>query len=141
MAPKRRAARAKSDELRRAGRAVLLIDAFQTGSAVAPRNRDAKMFLTFNKTDDANRVQDILTALAWLQMNTPNTQRCRLVGLRKAAIWCLFAAAVSAEPVDLQADVSEFHGTDEEFASQFFVPDIQRAGGLAAAKGLVHQVQ
>ncbi len=129
------------EELRRAGRAVLLIDAFQTGSAVAPRNRDGKMFLTFNKTDDANRVQDILTALAWLQTNTPNAPRRRLVGLGKAAIWCLFAAAVSAEPVDLQADVAGFHGTDEEFASQFFVPDIQRAGGLAAAKGLVHQVQ
>ncbi|MGA7234214.1 MAG: hypothetical protein WBY44_00945 [Bryobacteraceae bacterium] len=129
------------DLLRRAGRAVLLIDAFQTGSAVAPRNHDGKMFLTFNKTDDANRVQDILTALAWLQTNTPNTQHLRLVGLGKAAVWCLFAAAVSPEPVDLQADVSDFHGADEEFASQFFVPDIQRAGGLAAAKGLVHQVQ
>jgi dienelactone hydrolase len=119
------------DQLRRAGRAVLLIDAFQTGSAVAPRNRNARMFLTFNKSDDANRVQDILTALAWL-----NQPRTRLVGLGKAAVWCLFAAAVAPMPVDLQADVSAFHGTDEEFAAQFFVPDIQRAGGLAAAKAL-----
>jgi dienelactone hydrolase len=129
------------DELRRAGRAVLLIDAFQTGAAVAPRNRDGKMFLTFNKTDDANRVQDILTALAWLQTNMPNAGRPRLVGLEKAAIWCLFSAAVSTEPVDLQADISQIHGTDEEFTEQFFVPDIQRAGGLAAARELVHQVR
>ena len=129
------------EELRRAGRAVLLIDAFQTGPAVAPRNRDGKMFLTFNKTDDANRVQDILTALAWLQTSISNASHLRLVGLGKAAVWCLFAAAVSAEPPDLQADVSGFHGTDEEFVSQFFVPDIQRAGGLAAAKTLVHHVQ
>jgi dienelactone hydrolase len=124
------------EELRRAGRAVLLIDAFQTGSAAAPRNRDTKMFLTFNKTDDANRVQDILTALAWL--GAPHTL---LVGLGKAAVWCLFAAAVSGAPVDLQPDVSAFRGSDQEFASQFFVPDIQRAGGSAAAKRLVHLVQ
>jgi dienelactone hydrolase len=119
-------------ELLKSGRAVLLIDAFQTGSAVAARNRDAKMFLTFNKTDDANRAQDILTALAWL--NQPKTQ---LIGLGKAAIWCEFAAAVSPVPVTLQADLSGFHGTDEEFARDFFVPGIQRAGGLSAAQALL----
>ena len=59
-----------------AGRAVLFIDAFQTGSAVASRDRSVKMFLTFNKSDDANRVQDILTALAWLSQ--PKT---KLIGL------------------------------------------------------------
>jgi hypothetical protein len=90
------------------------------------------MFLTFNKTDDANRVQDILTALAWL--NQPKT---RLIGLGKSAIWCEFAAAVSPVAVDLQADLSKFQGTDEEFVKNFFVPDIQRAGGLRAARELV----
>ena len=35
-------------ELLKAKRAVLLIDAFQTGSAKAPRDRSHKMFLTFN---------------------------------------------------------------------------------------------
>src|SRR5262249_28542191 len=83
----------ESAKLLHAGRSVLMIDAFQTGSAVAPRNRDVKMFLTFNKSDDANRVQDILTALAWL-----NAPRTRLVGLGKAAIWCTFAAAVAKVP-------------------------------------------
>ena len=113
------------------GRPVLLIDAFQTGSAVAPRDRSVKMFLTFNKSDDANRVQDILTGLAWL--HTPKT---RLVGIGKAAVWCLFAAAVAGEPVDLQANPGSFAGTDQEFLDSFFVPGIQRAGGLEAAKEL-----
>ncbi|HEV2444398.1 MAG TPA: hypothetical protein VGS58_00690 [Candidatus Sulfopaludibacter sp.] len=114
-----------------AGHAVLLIDAFQTGTAVAPRDRSHKMFLTFNKSDDANRVQDILTALAWL--HTPKT---RLVGLGKAAVWCQFAAAVAAEPVDLQADLGSFSGSDQDFANSFSVPGIQRAGGLRAAREL-----
>jgi dienelactone hydrolase len=114
-----------------AGRPVLLIDAFQTGSAVAPRDRSVKMFLTFNKSDDANRVQDILTALAWL--HTPKT---RLIGLGKAAVWCLFAAAVAGQPVDLEANLGSFAGTDQDFVDSFFVPGIQRAGGLQAAKEL-----
>jgi hypothetical protein len=118
--------------LLQAGRSLLLIDAFQTGSAVAPRNRDVKMFLTFNQSDDANRVQDILTALAWL-----NTPRTRLVGLGKAAIWCTFAAAVAGHPVDLEADLGSFTGTDQQYIDSFFVPDIQRAGGLRAARALL----
>ena len=132
--PEGAAAARQSPEVARliaAGRPVLLIDAFQTGSAVAPRDRSAKMFLTFNKSDDANRVQDILTALAWL--HTPKT---RLVGLGKAAVWCLFAAAVAGEPVDLEANLSGFRGTDQEFVDSFFVPGIQRAGGLEAAREL-----
>jgi hypothetical protein len=119
-------------QLLKAGRAVLFIDAFQTGSAVAPRDRSVKMFLTFNKTEDANRVQDILTALAWL-----NQPRTRLIGLGKSAVWCEFAAAVSPIPVDLQADLAGFRGADGEFVKDFFVPGIQRAGGLRAARELV----
>jgi len=113
------------------GRAVLMIDAFQTGSAAAPRDRSARMFLTFNKSDDANRVQDILTALAWLDQ--PKTT---LIGTGKAAVWALFAAAVSPQPIDLHADLSAFHGTDDDFTTTFFVPGIQRAGGLGAARTL-----
>ncbi len=113
------------------GRAVLMLDAFQTGSAVAPRDRSARMFLTFNKSDDANRVQDILTALAWL--NTPKTL---LVGIGKAGVWTLFAAALAREPVDLRADLANFTGTDEDYIAGFFVPGIQRAGGLRAAREL-----
>ena len=117
--------------LLQSGRSVLMIDAFQTGTAVAPRNRSARHFLTFNKSDDANRVQDILTSLAWL--NTPKT---RLVGLGKAGVWCMFAAAVSHQPVDLEVDVSRFGGADQDYIDNFFVPGIQRAGGLRAAREL-----
>jgi dienelactone hydrolase len=125
------AARESADvrELAQAGRGVLLIDAFQAGTAVAPRDQSERHFLAFNKTDDANRVQDILTALAFL-----NRDHVRLIGHGKAAVWCLFAAAVSERPVDLAADVSGFSGSDDDFIHQFFVPGIQRAGGLRAAK-------
>ncbi len=114
-----------------AGRPVLSIDAFQTGSAVAPRDRSHRYFLTFNKSDDANRVQDILTALAFLQSQTSG--RIELRGVGNAGIWCLFAAAVARGEVQLEADLDDFQGRDDDFLRRFFVPCIQRAGGLDAA--------
>ena len=130
------AARKQADaqKLLAAGRAVLFIDAFQTGSAVAPRDKSVKMFLTFNKTDDANRVQDILTALSWL--HSAGSAEPELDCAGRAGVWCEFAAAVSPIRVNLHADLSSFHGTDEEFINEFFVPGIQRAGGLKAALAL-----
>jgi dienelactone hydrolase len=112
----------------RTSRPIYTIDAFQTGAAVAPRDREARMFLTFNRSDDANRVQDILTVLRWL--DAPDVE---LVGVGRAAIWCQFAAALSRQKVVLHADVSNFTGTDQEYVDRFFVPGIQRAGGLRVA--------
>jgi hypothetical protein len=113
------------------GRPVYVVEAFQTGSAVAPRKRDDTMFLTFNRSDDAERVQDILTTLAWMK---PASVELR--GIGKAAIWCQFAAAVSQVPVTFRDSLGSFAGTDQDFIDSFFVPGIQRAGGLAAAKAL-----
>jgi dienelactone hydrolase len=118
-----------------ARRPLLAIDAFQTGSAKAPRDRSHRYFLTFNKSDDANRVQDILTALAFLGAETQ--ARVELHGLGKAAVWCLFAAAVADSEVTLRANLKDFAGHDEDFLRDFFVPSIQRAGGLSAARSLV----
>ena len=113
-------------------RSVLAIDAFQTGSAVAPRDRSARHYLTFNRTEDANRVQDILTALAFLKQQ--GATDVRLVGIGKAAVWATFAAALTTTPLKLEAPLGNFRGTDDDFIRDFFVPGIQRAGGLDAAR-------
>jgi len=117
----------------RTGRPIYTIDAFQTGAAVAPRDRQAAMFLTFNRSDDANRVQDILTVLRWLSAPeaTPDVE---LVCQGKAAVWCQFAAALSRQTVVLKADLADFTGSDQDYLDRFFVPGIQRAGGLRAAR-------
>jgi dienelactone hydrolase len=112
-------------------RPIYVVEAFQTGASTAPRNRDAKMFLTFNRSDDANRVQDILTGLAFLVDKSAGT--VTLAGSGDAAVWCVFAAAVAGAPVTLKAPLQDFHGEDREFIDRFFVPGIQRAGGLPAA--------
>ncbi|MEJ7615425.1 MAG: hypothetical protein WKF30_00290 [Pyrinomonadaceae bacterium] len=46
---------------------VMTIEAFNTGSAQANRDLSSAYFTTYNRSDDANRVQDILTALAYLK--------------------------------------------------------------------------
>ena len=92
--------------LLKAGRPVLLIDAFQTGSAVAPRDRSYRLFVGFNQSDDACRVQDILTALAFVHQKAEGT--VELVGLGKAAVWATFAAAIAPIQTKLHADASGF---------------------------------
>jgi len=109
-----------------AGRPALLLDPFPAGK----RDEKVRHFLCFNKTDAANQVQDILTALAW----QPGAE---LIGTGKAAVACLFAAAVAPARVKLTADVAGFRGEDQDFIDGFFVPGIQRAGGLRAAQSLV----
>ena len=122
----------EAQEMIRKGDSVLMIDAFQTGSAVAPRDRSVKHFLAFNQTDDACRAQDILTALAFLKQS--GYGNIRLLGVGKAAAWTLFAAAVSEAPVSLETDLKGFNGSDSDFQDNFFVPGIQRAGGMKAAR-------
>ncbi len=115
------AARAAAQQWVKAGETVVLIDAFQTGSAKAPRKRDARHFLTFNKSDDAERVQDILTALRWSGAR-------RLEATGAAATWAVYAAAVAPLKVEVSAP-----GEPE---ADFLVPGIERVGGWALVRRL-----
>jgi dienelactone hydrolase len=119
------------------GGAVLGIDAFQTGFARAPRDRSKGFFTTFNQTDDANRIQDILTALEYLRSRTGRTE-VNLLGLEMGGVWSLFARALADDKVNLAADLSQFRAsTDSEYIEKFFIPGIRRAGDFRAAARLV----
>jgi dienelactone hydrolase len=122
---------AAARQARAAGRPVLAIDAFQTGSAVADRDRSHQHFLTFNLSDDAARVQDVLTAIVFLEEQGAGP--VEVTGLEDAAVWTLFAAALAPVDLKLNADLGSFDGSDQSFVEGFLVPGIQRAGGLAAA--------
>jgi hypothetical protein len=115
--------------------AALLLTTFQTGRSKARREAPKTYHLTFNRSDDANRVQDIVTAIRYLnaQSSAPIELKCT----ETAAIWCTFAAAMSPVKVKLDAPLGNFKGTDQQFLDEFFVPGIQRAGGLQAALALI----
>jgi dienelactone hydrolase len=115
------------------GGIVMSIDAFQTGSAVAPRDTSNRAFATFNQTNDANRIQDILTALEYLRSRS-KAQTVNLVGLETAGLWSYFARAMAGEGVNLAADLVQFAAdTDSEYVDKLFIPGIRRAGDFNAA--------
>jgi dienelactone hydrolase len=122
-------------EVLHSGRPLLIIDPFQPGGNRADQSRFDKYFLSYNRSDDAERVQDILTALAFLKRHAKG--RPEIIGLGNAGIWVLFAAAIAPTDASVIADLHGFSGSDEDFRERFFVPGIQRAGGLSAAMRLV----
>lgn len=118
-------------ELLKSGRPVLMIDLFTANEI---RRRQAEYddyFLSYNRTEHAERVQDILTALSFVKANAKGTPE--LIGVGRAGLPALFAAAVAPVRTSVIADLNGFAGFDDDFLTQFYVPGIQRAGGLKAA--------
>ncbi len=115
------------------GGAVLAIDAFQTGLAQAPRSQDSRAFTVFNQTNDANRLQDILTALAYLRARS-KASTVNLMGLEMGGVWTYFARAVAGDTVNLAADLAQFRvNSDEEYLRKFYIPGLRKAGDFRAA--------
>lgn len=123
---------ARFAQLMKGARPLMVIDAFQTGSAVEERNRTVKHFLAFNRTDDAERVQDVVTALRYLT-NMPKPPVVQLEAEGDAKLWALFAAAVA--PVKVKFDVApgDVQMDDDQLAERFFVPGLLKAGGVEGA--------
>jgi dienelactone hydrolase len=107
-------------ELVQAGKPVLLIDVFQTGRAVAARDLSKQFFLTFNASDDANRVQDILTALRFLE-----AQHATILAIGRAGAWARYAKAMAPIDVRLDADAGACPSSDQDFEKHLFVPGLQ----------------
>ena len=115
------------------GGIVMGLDAFQTGSAVAPRDTSGRAFTAYNQTNDANRVQDILTALEYLRSRT-KARTVNLVGLDIGGVWSYFARSMAGEGVNLVADLAQFAAdTDSEYVTRFFIPGLRKAGDFRAA--------
>ena len=110
-------------ELTGAGKALLLIDVFQTGKAVVQRDLNHLMISTFNASDDANRVQDILTALEYLEEQHSGTRTMLAIG--KAGAWARYAQAMAPIGVKLASDAGNCPATDREFIDTLFVPGVQ----------------
>jgi dienelactone hydrolase len=160
--PKGSAAALETDTVKRLQkehRPILLLDVFQTGAAKAPRPGDVATssvprlaedadeearadaaagyakFLTFNVSDDAARVQDIVTALAYAGRNNREVE---LFATGDAALWSTFAAGVSTIPLSLHFENVPKLTTDADYLKHFNVPGILRAGGMTSAEKLIN---
>ncbi len=127
------------------GQIVMLADVFLTGEHDTPfekagRSTDASQFLTYNQTDTALRVQDILTASAYLGSRFDVTG-VTLAGGGEAGLWCLLAAPLASSLQGVIVDAAGFNsGDDQEFLRRLFVPGLRRAGDLRAAQAALAPV-
>jgi hypothetical protein len=118
------------------GAGVMSIDCFQTGSEASKQSRTERYFTTYNRTADVNRVQDILTAVAYLKGRT-GSGRVGLIGLGKAGLWCLLAAGLAKRLERLAADFDLFDiDSDQEYLKKLFIPGLRRAGDFRTAVAL-----
>jgi len=123
------------------GQAVMAIDPFLVGeysSPFDPARREVKgnYFTTFNPTDDALRVQDVLTSLVYLE-NRRDVNKVNLVGLGNAGSLCLFARGLTENVARTAIDLAEFDPEDDgQWRNRVFVPGIRRLGGLRTAAAL-----
>jgi len=146
---------------------VLAIDTFLTGETDRHDERlKDKFFTTFYRTDAAERVQDIVTALACAQQQvfrdlsgawrngspeTPVPQALSgpdravskgaagvdLIGLGRSGIDCLFARAFAGVGGSTIIDADRFDAGDQAFADRLFVPGIRRVGDIRTAAALI----
>jgi dienelactone hydrolase len=107
------------------GHTVASLISFPGGRRV-PEN--IKYFTTYNKTDEAHRVQEILTAIAYLKKRYGNA-RVSIVANGRAGLWALLARGFAPRIDRMAVDASKFDtSNDEEFLKYLPIPGIRRAG-------------
>ncbi len=121
------------DALLKQSCSVLIPDLFNTGKATYERKETRRFFTTYNRTDDANRVQDILTCLSYMRFQTDSIP-AKVVGFGNAGLWCFLARGLTVEDVSFAVDLNRFDaGADEAFLKALYVPHLRRAGDFRAA--------
>jgi dienelactone hydrolase len=121
------------------GFAVLLPDLFLTGERADARASEARkpfvaFFTTYNRTDLQERVQDLITACAYLRTR-PDVRSVALVGQGRAGLWTLLAApaadAVAADCARLDLTTDDALKEDD-----LFTPGLRRLGDFHTAATL-----
>lgn len=127
------------DDLLRRGLRVLIVSPFlagASGSDTGIRDASAPHFHTYNPSDASCRIQDVLTALAYLRSREDVTV-CHLAGMAEAGPWCLFARALAQGVGRTIIDGNRFRaGDDAHWAEHLFIPAVRAAGDLRAAAAL-----
>jgi hypothetical protein len=116
--------------LTRLGHNVTLVHCFPGGREIPGK---IEFFTTYNRTDAANRVQDILTAIAYLKGRDRNA-RMSVVAQGRAGLWALLARGLAPRIDRMIIDAAGFDtGSDEDFLKHLPIPGIRRAGDFMTA--------
>ncbi|NDD62527.1 MAG: hypothetical protein EBZ36_00860, partial [Acidobacteria bacterium] len=121
------------DELVRAGQTVVIVKVFP-GERQVPA--DYKFFTTYNRTDAALRVQDILTSLAWAKGEFRGSS-LSVVANGEAGLWALLARGLTPGIDRMIVDAAGFDSAkDEEYVTRLPIPGLRRAGDFTTAIAL-----
>ncbi len=118
------------------GIAVLSIDAYLTGEHHSPFGltepvRVGRFHDTFQPTDTARRVQDIITAAAFLDARRDISKILGVGGLGEAGVWSLMACVLDPQIPRVVADMNYFdHESDDAWLKRHYIPGIRAMGGL-----------
>ncbi|HYE72488.1 MAG TPA: hypothetical protein VEF04_04120, partial [Blastocatellia bacterium] len=120
------------DELIKSGQTVAVLKCFAGQDNLAEAMKTG-FFTTYNRTDAANRVQDVLTAIAYLKSQL-NVRAMNVIGQGEAGLWALLARGLAPEINRMVIDANMFDSTsDEAFLKQLPIPGIRRAGDFTTA--------
>jgi hypothetical protein len=125
--------------LREKGDYVLLLDAFLTGTRASEEARLQRkpftdFFTTYNHTDLQERVQDLVTACAYLH-GTLDIHSVTLAGLDEAGLWALLAAP-AADAVAADCARLDMTNDDQLVESSLYTPNLRRMGDFRTAATL-----
>jgi Acetyl xylan esterase (AXE1) len=117
---------------------VLSLKLFPGGRQIPDK---VKFFATYNRTDEANRVQDILTAIALLKHammayleNQGQKTSLSLVAHGHAGLLALLARGLAPAIDRVVIDAAQFDSSsDEAFIKSMAIPGIRRAGDFTTA--------
>ena len=126
----------QAERWRKEGYTVVALEPFHPSRERELHRRADRWFSSYNQSDAAIRIEDLLTAVRYVQGESKT--RPRLVGIGDATLWCHAAAALSPWPVAVEGEPANFAGTDEELLERFFLPNLQRANGWKAIQKLAH---
>ncbi len=102
------------------GRRVILINLYKA----PPVSDKLRYFLTFQRSESAERAQDILTALRWLE---ERNEKPDLLGLEEAAVWTRVAALMAPKPPKQLGPKMALPTTDDAWIQAFPAPGIRFA--------------
>lgn len=123
-----------ASDLLKSGQMVLGVDVFLSGQLVSsnPTTQPNIEFYTgYNRSILANRVHDILTAIACMKARE-GVSSVNLVGISKEGPWCLLAKALAGDAVAktvVEADKFDFDQVTD-FGTEYRLPGALRYGGL-----------
>lgn len=121
------------EALSKAGHQVMVVKTFPGGRQVPPQ---IKFFTTYNRTDEALRVQDILTAISYARMKFP-AAKINLVATGRAGAWALLARGLAGRIDRMAIDTDGFETTtDDHYVARLPIPGLRRAGDFTTAVAL-----